>query len=678
MVCLLLVAVTLIVYWQVSGFEFIRWDDTSYVTLNSMVTHGLSAEGVAWAFTAVHASNWHPLTWLSHMLDCTLFGSDAAGRHHLVNLGFHLANTVLLLLLLRRATGEFWPAALVAGLFALHPLHVESVAWIAERKDVLSTFFGLLTLWMYVSYARRGGMGRYLLTLVLLALGLMSKPMLVSWPLLMLLMDFWPLRRLKLGSVQQQQPERKGAGAGRRKKSGARAQQAPSGAGRSLSFLIWEKLPFAALAGATCVLTVIAQSSGPALVEADVAPWSDRLGNAVVSYVRYLGMTFYPRNLGPLYLHPSVHGGTPWSSWQVGGALALLMVISAFVLWRGRRQAYLLTGWLWYLIALAPVIGVVQVGNQALADRYTYVPLIGIFIMLAWGAADLCSRRTQRRRGLQWGAGVVAVLALSACAVGTYLQLGYWKDSYSVFSRALEVSPTSPTMHFNLGNVLADAGNPAEARKHYEQALRISPHYTRAHFNLGHLLANQGDWEGALRHYEAAIDADPKYAKGYRSLGDLMLSRRRFPEAEKYLRRALELEPKHAAAHYKLALVLGRQGRREGALECYRRALELKPDWPLALNGMAWLLATGPGADADEVQEALRLARRAAELTQHQDAAVLYTLAVASAAAHDWEQAVARAVEVLRLATENGDEQLAGMARRRLESYRQMRGQPPG
>ena len=667
-VCLLLMAVTLGVYWQVSSFEFLRWDDTKYVAANSMVTRGLTPDGVVWAFSTVHASNWHPLTWLSHMLDCTLFGPTAAGAHHLVNLGFHLANTVLLLLVLQRATGRFWPAVFVAGLFALHPLHVESVAWVAERKDVLSTFLGLLALGAYVGYARAGGRGRYLLTVALLALGLMAKPMLVSWPLLMLLLDFWPLERLKVGLAAEPMRERRVVD--------GRKQLQP-GAVRSVGFLLGEKLPFAALAAAACVVTVMAQSTGPALVEAEVVPWLPRLANAVVSYVRYLGMMFWPGELGPLYVHPNLSGGTSWSTWQVTGALAVLVAISACVIWRGRRQGYLVTGWLWYVIALAPVIGVVQVGNQALADRYTYVPLIGIFIMVAWGVADFCARWEEHRRVLQATAGVVAVLLLVACAVGTYFQERHWRNSYTLFSRALEVSPTSPTMHFNLGNVLVDAGNPAEARKHYEEALRIRPSYSKAHFNLGFLLKDQGDLEGAWQHYEAAIEADPKYAKGYQHLGSLMLSQRRLPEAEAYFRKLLELEPDAAEAHYYLALAVGRQNRREEAREHFHNALKLKPDWPYALNQMAWMLATGQNPTDDEVQEALKSARRAAKLTNRKDAAILHTLAVACAAAGDWQQAIAHAEEAMQLATAEGNERLARALRARLEVYRRTLSPPP-
>jgi hypothetical protein len=432
-----------VVYWPVRHFEFINFDDDVYVWANPEVQNGLTLRGLAWAFTTGHAGNWHPLTWLSHMLDCQLFGVNA-GAHHLVNVLFHAANTLLLFGVLKRMTGARWRSALVAALFALHPLHVESVAWVAERKDVLSTCFWLLTLWAYVRYVQKPEIHystaalrpltswNYWLALVFFVCGLMSKPMVVTLPLVLLLLDYWPLNRV----------------------AGCKLPAASSDPERStLLALVWEKVPFLALAGVSCGLTLWVQQRGGAVASVESLPLGLRTGNAVVAYVRYLGHAFWPGGLAVFYPYQA------WSLPTVVGAGVLLAGVTGVVVWRGRSERHLLVGWLWYLATLIPVIGLVQVGGQSLADRYTYVPLIGMFVLVAWG---MPRSLTQPRLGkLAMIAAASAVLC--ACAVLSWVQVHHWRDSETLFRYALKVTTGSAQAHNNLGVALAAQGKLAEA-----------------------------------------------------------------------------------------------------------------------------------------------------------------------------------------------------------------------
>jgi len=612
-----LVVVTLAAYWQVLDFPFVDYDDPTYVTDNPQVKNGLTADGIRWAFTTGHASNWHPLTWLSHMLDCTLFGLHA-GRHHLVNVMLHAANAVLLLELLRRLTGRLWPAAFVAGLFALHPLHVESVAWVAERKDLLSTLLGLLALGAYAGYARRGGVGRYLLVTVLLALGLLAKPMLVTLPAVMLLLDYWPLDRMRLAWAGTPLPP---GGEGRvrggpattpssqRGELGsARGPVAATGSVRqrhelrpcSFAYLVLEKLPLLALSAVSSVVTYLMQAAGPAMDASDVVPFPLRLANAVVSYVRYLGKMFVPQDLGVLYTHPNLPGGEPWPAGQVAAATAVLVAVTALVLWQHRRR-YLLVGWLWYLGMLVPVSGLIQVGHQALADRYTYLPLTGVFVMIAFAVADALGvrrrapspREPSAPHGPRWLVAGLAFLILTACAVGTWHQTRPWRDSESLFSHALSVSPTNPTLHYNLGTILQAQDRFDEASHHFRQALQAHPEYAKAHNNLGIVLHLQGQTRAAIEH----------------------------------LREAVRLNPTSAKMRYSLGFALRESGAVADAVEHLREAVRLAPDWATPKNVLAFALRTLATTDANAgrkdraiagLEEALPLAQAAKnrELTE--------------------------------------------------------------
>src|SRR5208337_1542954 len=430
LICLILTAVTIGAFWQLKDNGFITYDDPAYISENPQVQGGLSRSGFLWAFSATTvAGNWHPLTWLSHMLDCQLYGVNPRG-HHLTSLFIHLVNTLLLFWVWVRLTKRLWPSALVAALFAVHPLHVESVAWAAERKDVLSAFFWLTTMWAYLRYVERPGMGRYLLLPLSFALGLMAKPMLVTEPFVLLLLDYWPLGRW---------PQRPVVNSGRKK-----GKPTPgSGPHPAAWRLAWEKAPLFVLAAISCLITIIMQKGAGAVASMDKLPLGARLSNALVAYVSYLVKMLWPRNLAVFYPHPL--SGFP--GWQIAGAGLLLAGVTALVLRGARRYPYLPVGWFWYLGTLAPVIGIVQVGAQAMADRYTYLPLIGVFIILAFGAADLGAGRRPRQLALA----ASFSLALLACLIFSWRQAGYWRNSQTIFTQDLAVTGNNSIAYSNLG-----------------------------------------------------------------------------------------------------------------------------------------------------------------------------------------------------------------------------------
>src|SRR3972149_3559607 len=474
----------LIVFGQTLRHDFVNYDDRLYVYENPYVTHGLTTQGIVWAFTSKHASNWHPLTWLSHMLDCQLFGLAPWGPH-LVNVLLHAATAILLFLVLRRMTGDLWPSAFVAVVFAVHPLRVESVAWVAERKDVLSGLFFMLTLWAYVGYVRHPfSTARYLTVMVLFALGLMAKPMLVTLPFVLLLLDYWPLGRMTPLAAEN-----------RNKRLGATVQLSPQRIfsippQQSFSIppqrifsiparLAMEKVLLMVLAAASCAATLWAQSE--VIADDEHMPLSLRIGNAVISYVAYLVQLFYPAGLAVLYPHP--WSGLPM--WKVAGALLLLAAICGGVVALRRRCPYLLVGWLWYLGMLLPVIGLVQVGLQAMADRYTYLTQIGLCIAFAWGVAQFT--RSWPYRG--WVCGIASVLALATLLGCAWLQTSYWHDSETLWTHTLACTSRNFVVHNNLGNALAKVGRLKEAVENYEQALELKSNYHEAHNNLGVALA---------------------------------------------------------------------------------------------------------------------------------------------------------------------------------------------
>jgi protein O-mannosyl-transferase len=548
--CLFLGALTFTVFWGVLGNEFINYDDPQYVTDNRHVTSGLSLENVSWAFTSGHAANWHPVTWLSHMVDVELFGVDPRG-HHLVNLIFHAVNACLLFLFLHGVTGAPWRSALVAALFAVHPLHLESVAWVAERKDLLSTFLGLLTLLAYAGYARRGGAWRYAVLICCFALGLMAKPMLVTLPLVMLLLDYWPLRRF---------PDAPAESSG----------ENPSACIRlPFSRLLLEKLPLIALSILSSCVTLYVQSKGEAVHTLEVTPIPFRVANALFAYLRYLGKTVWPADLTVLY--PLSHT-TPVLQGVLSGIVLLLVSYAVFV--PGRSRPYLAVGWLWFLGTLVPVIGIVQVGLQSMADRYTYFPLVGIFVMGVWGAAELSGRRPQLRTPLA----VAAALSLLLCSVVTWKNEGYWNNSTALFTHAIAVHPDSYYAQYMLGKALYDDGNFGEALVHYTTARQLNPRFADTYINMGIIQAKQGNQTGAIENFTTALSLKPGSPYVHYNLAAALQGQGRLEEAMKHYGEALRLDPENIGAHFNIGVAFMDLKGWDQAIIHFEQVLRLKPE----------------------------------------------------------------------------------------------------
>jgi tetratricopeptide (TPR) repeat protein len=482
----LIAAMTVAVYWPVLHNGFIDYDDTDYVTVNMTVRQGVTLKGFIWAFTAFHAGNWHPLTWLSHMLDIQLFDLNPAG-HHAVSLLFHTVNAVLLCAVFYRLTGFLGRSLVVAMLFALHPLHVESVAWIAERKDVLSTLFWLLTMAAYASYVRKRSLSRYCTVLLLFALGLMAKQMLVTLPLVLLLMDYWPLRRIS---------PHHGEG---------NAEQV------DMKILLVEKVPLLLLSAVASLVTLRSQTAAGALSRGAEHSTLLFAGNALISYVKYIGKMFWPSDLALFYpFDPSTV--TPL---RVAGSVALLAVITGCVIVQRSRRPYLLFGWFWYLITLLPVIGFIRVGSQAMADRYTYIPLTGLFLMVVWGAAEIAGRW---RRGYLATAGATAV-AVALLSVLTVAQIRCWRDSYDLYAHALAVVDDNWLAHNNMGILLAQQYRYADAIHHFQESLRIYPNQAAGLMNLGNAYQSTGNTPAAIEAFRAAVRLSPNDVEGHFRLG---------------------------------------------------------------------------------------------------------------------------------------------------------------
>ena len=577
--CLFLVLATLAVYGQVLNYQFVNYDDDLYITDNPTVQNGLTRDGLGLAFTSSYAGLWHPLTMLSHMLGCELFGLNPGG-HHLINLLFHIANALLLFLWLQRTTQAMGPSFLVAALFALHPLHVESVAWVAERKDVLSTFFWLLTMWAYVWYVEAPRLGRYLLILLCFMLGLMSKPMLVTLPFVLLLLDYWPLNRWTLNGSAAVSHSRV-------------SQDAKARQGISIKRLAWEKAPLFALATLFSLVTFWAEKKIGAVQSLENVALTSRLANALVAYVTYLGKMIWPTRLAVFYPLP---GAIPL--WQWLGAGLTLAFLSLLIIRQCRRRPYLLVGWLWYLGTLVPVIGLVQVGGQALADRYTYVPLIGLFILVAYGMAGLGPKWRPARYLLPVGAAMI----LAALMICTWIQVQYWRDSASLFAHALQVTKDNALAHDSLGIVLLSQGQVDQAIDHFDEAVRLNPNYAKGHYNLGNALLARGEVNQAVAHYERALQIRPNYAKAHNSLGLALLSQGKMDEAIVHCEEALRLQPNYVGALNNLGLAFLSQGKMDQAVAQFEKVLRFRPNSPVVHNnlGLALLSAgqdrSGPGA----------------------------------------------------------------------------------
>jgi len=562
LICLLLTLAILAVYWQVTEHEFIDYDDNVYITDNPHVQSGLSSKSVVWAFTTTRAGNWHPLTWLSHLLDYQLFGLNPRG-HHLTSVSLHIANCILLFWVLRWATSTIWPSALAASLLAIHPLHVESVAWVAERKDVLSTFFWLLTVLAYIGYAKRPQKRTYMLVLILFALGLTAKPMLVTLPFVLLLLDYWPLNRVQLG---------------RNLVSAENEKAKPNTVKFSPSRLIIEKFPMVVLSGIFSVIALWAQGREGAMSALEIVPFRWRIANALVSYVSYIGKMTWPRELAVFYPHPE----NSLPIWQVVLAALFLMTLSFVVAKLAARHKYGLVGWLWYLGTLVPVIGLVQVGEQAMADRYAYVPLIGLYIIIAWGLADLGKDSSRRRTFL-----IVAVGSLlMALAVCSWRQVRLWRNSIGLFEHTLKLTSNNYVAHYTLGNTLALQGNLPGAIAHYREALRIKPNHAEVHNNLGNVLALQGNLTGAVEHYEESLRIFFNQGKTHRNLGIALDRQGKHEEAIHHYKEALRINPRDAQSHNNIGVTLAEQGKFDEAVVHFSQALRIDPNFTEAQGNL--------------------------------------------------------------------------------------------
>ena len=669
-----LVLVTLALYWPASGFGFINYDDDFYVTSNVHVQNGLTWAGIKWAWANPVAGNWHPVTVLSHMLDCQLFGLNP-GAHHLTNVLLHALNAGFVFWLLQRMTGAVWRSLLVAALFAVHPLRVESVAWVSERKDVLSGCFGLLALLTYACYAQKSVVSNqwsvisnqssrvraanngpqtrehrllitdhrllfYLLSLCFFALGLMSKPMLVTWPFVMLLLDYWPLKRMQNAECRMQNA------------ATGDTHHAPRNAPHVSRFtfhvsLFLEKLPFFALAAAVSVVTFLVQKHVGAVMEAESLPLSARVGNALISYGRYLGKLFWPVDLAVYYPRPG-----QWPMGKVLLAAGLILGLSVLVWVRRRRQPYALMGWLWFLGTLVPVIGLVQAGGQAMADRYTYLPSLGVLVLAVWGACELMQGKSEGQgkaeirnpraegnpkpeirnpkggpAGLISGFGfrvsdflrvsgfglrisyVAGGAAIVLCMALTHQQLGHWKDSEALFRQALEVTENNCLAHNNLGAALAKKGQIDEAIRQLQEALRLQPHFAPACNNLANALLLKGQIDEAIGQYQEAIRLNPDHAEAHYNLGTALLLKGQTDEAIRQFQEAIRLKPDHPLAHYNLGNAFLLKGQMDEAIRQYLEALRLNPNHAEAHYNLG--TALGSKGQTDEAitqyQEAIRL-----------------------------------------------------------------------
>jgi len=604
------------------------------------------------------------------MLDCQIYGMNP-GQHHMTNVMFHILNTLLLFFIFKRISGSRWKSAFVAALFALHPLHVESVAWVAERKDVLSTFFWMVTLWTYLRYVESSTLGKYLLLILFYILGLMAKPMLVTLPFVLLLLDYWPLKRFHLRSLDNDKP--------------AKLWRFHFG-------FIREKIPLFLLSFASSVITYLVQKSTGAVNSLTVIPFHDRIANALVSYISYIGKMLWPHSLAVLYPYPK-----SIALWKIIGAGLLLMMISVFVFRMLRSKPYLAVGWLWYLGTLVPVIGIVQVGSQAMADRYTYVPLIGIFIMITWGISDLFSKWDYGKIELF----VATTSALLLLMIASCLQVQYWSNSVTLFEHTINVTGDNSTAELNLGEALAEQDNIEKAAKQYKALFDIKPNPSEAHLNTGvffregskldeyhsskalhgkpdgdvahsginEILERKAEFSGAVRHYLEAIRIRPGYAKAYNNLGAIFAEQNKPEVAIVFLSKALQISPGYAGAHYNLAKILSNRNDPDKAIFHYKKALQLDPNMLQALYHLSWILSTHEAEKYRDGKEAVKLAQRLCKITQYRQPLALDALAAAYAETGKFKEAVFTAQKAHKMALIQGPGSLSQGLEQRLKLY---------
>lgn len=658
---------TIAIYFQTVNFDFITYDDPGYVYENQHVKDGFDAESFVWAFTTGSLGNWHPLTWLSHMLDCQLFGLDP-GWHHLTNLILHIANTLLLFAVLKRMTNDLWQSAFVAAAFALHPMHIESVAWISERKDVLSTLFWLLTMHAYLRYVKKPGKINYFLVMLVFALGLMTKPMLVTLPLVLLLLDYWPLKRFELAKTPRPK----------------------------FFLLALEKAPLIALAVASSVVTFLAQKAGGAVTDMNNVPLHMRLCNAVVSYGIYIWKMFFPARLAPFYPYQGVGSNL----WQVIIMAILLITITVWAARTVKTRPYVIIGWLWYLGTLVPVIGIVQVGGQRMADRYTYIPYIGLFIIIGWALRDITAKWKQQKIILAFLA-ITIFIPMSICSS---LQIRHWKNSTAIFNHAIDVTDNNYVAYCSLANVSREAGKMDEAIalnlkslelrpdygyahvclgrtynklgrldktiEHFNEALKTFPDHPDIHRDLGIAYGKQDQLGKAVKHLTRSVEIDPDFAGAHIGLGYALMRQRKFDQAIPHLQKAIELDPDSILAHFHLSEIFSKKNETAEELKHLRTIVRIDPDSVKALNLMAWMFATHHDAKIRNSSEAVRLAKKACELTSYERPDLVDTLAAAYAAAGDFNQAVTLEERVLQAECEEQYDDMIKEAQERLNLYR--------
>jgi tetratricopeptide (TPR) repeat protein len=610
LIYLFLTAAALIAFWQVNQCDFVDLDDPLYVAKNIHIRDGITTQAIRWAFTTGYAGNWHPVTWMSHMLDVQLFGLKPRW-HHLTNLLFHIANTLLLFFVFHRMTKAPWKSAFVAGLFALHPLHVESVAWISERKDVLSTFFWMLTMGAYIYYVehrtedgrQRTGDGekwtsilrfpssvfRYSAVLVFFALGLMAKPMLVTLPFVLLLLDYWPLERLdQKKSARQTRTEasRRGAGSGEREPLSAKKRKGKSDKMRSgqgmvkeeepsdhkyqwalVRPLLREKIPLFALAALSCIVTYVVQQKGGAVASIGAFSPGVRIANAFVSYIVYIGKTIWPVNLAVYYPHPGLR-----PIWQALGAVLLLIAVTISVIRTAKRLPYLTMGWLWFTGTLVPVIGIVQVGGQAMAERYTYIPLIGLFVMATWGITDLLKKWQPTHPPRKETLFASSSLVLLSLLIVTRAQVGYWRNDIALYDHSLKVAGPSDVIHCSRGIAYGKLGNYAQAISDFDRAIEINPKYADAYNGRGVAYGERGNYRQAISDFDRTIEIDPEYADAYNNRGATYGKLGAQRQAISDYDRAIEVNPKRAEIYYNRGIAYVKLGYDSKAIEDMKTA----------------------------------------------------------------------------------------------------------
>ena len=681
-ICVALIALIWIVFGQALHQQFVNFDDGTYVYRNSQVTRGISVEAIKWAFTHPVAANWHPLTILSHMLDCQWFGVAPAG-HHFTNVALHSIAALLLFFAFLQMTEKLWRSAFIAAVFAIHPLHVESVAWISERKDVLSAVFFMLTLITYVHYARRRSIGRYLAVSICLALGLMAKPMLVTLPFVLLLLDYWPLGRWRGAGSKEQGAKRQGQ-SGKEKttlistshlSAVASAKEEPLNTSTSL---VLEKIPLFLLSAAVGAAAIVTQSRSINLIQH--ISLGSRIGNAFLSLMTYVGQTIWPQNLAVFYPYPENISG-----WKVVAAIAGGAALTAGALMVRRRKPYLLVGWLWFAGMLIPVIGIVQVGIQAHADRYSYLPQIGLCLMVAWTVADLSQSWRYQRIAVD-ACSVVAIVALAWAA---RTQTSYWFDSESLWKHALvattdnetarqhlsdaylekgriedaieqaraavQLSPESADAHGVLGAALARSSQSDEAITQLQTALRLNPRLAQAHFNLGNVFLQRGDMTQAVSNYESELELYPKSAEAHNNLGNALLRAGRIDQAQDHFRIALSLNPRYPEAHNNMAIVLSQTGGLRDAINEWNTTLRIDSNNLEAQCNLAWVLATSSDASVRDGERAVQLTERAIKLSGGKNARIWRLAAAAQAEAGRFPEAIKAAQNGIAIAKSEGN-----------------------